>query len=194
MKRDLDFCRQLLLDIEQQGPHTVLEGLRTGSLLETARRVRFHLDLLIDAGLVKEVDRTADGVPRVRLTHAAYELLEVSRNEETWRDAKAWVRQRTGGLSLGILREVLTRWASENAATAPRTHTPYRVDRRPAARYLYERYRYSDLARGDDALRTTFRLRPDYREATDGMGEAPYGCDYDLHEGPRSASLPIYLV
>src|SRR5690606_26618076 len=109
MKRDLDLCRQLLLDLEAQGPDCALNVLRTGLAHDADERVRFHVRLLLDAGLAREVDRTINGVPCVRLTHAGCELLDLCRDEAVWNDAKACVRERTGSLSLTLVRNVLVR-------------------------------------------------------------------------------------
>jgi hypothetical protein len=150
--------------------------------------------LLIDAGLVKEVDRTTNGVHCVRLTHSGYELLDLARNEIHWREARTWVLERTGGQSLTVLRDLLLRSAHE--ATDTHGHRPaYRpYDRRPAARYLYERYRNGqEIARENEAARPV-RYRPDFRERFEPPYETSRCCDYESVEESRGASLPIYLV
>ncbi len=81
MKRDVDLCRQLLLDIEGRGVDCSLSVLRTGGEHEAEPRVKHHLRLLVDAGYLKEVDRTSDGVPCVRLTDQGHELIELARSE-----------------------------------------------------------------------------------------------------------------
>ena len=111
MKRDVDLARQLLLDIESRGADCSTSVLRTGPNHEAEERVRYHLRLLIDAGYLKEVDRAANGVPCVRLTDAGHELIELSRHEERWRQAKWACQERTGGLSLAVTRAILFRWA-----------------------------------------------------------------------------------
>jgi hypothetical protein len=194
MKRDLDICRQLLLEIERQGTESALHTLRTTSV-EGGERVRFHLNLLIDAGLVKEVDRTAGGIPCVRLTHAAYELLDLARREATWNEAKAWVEERTGGQSLEVLRDVLARWARDAAATATYQTPTVAYQRRPRSSYLYERYRYAgQAAPAPQQERSTFFVRPEFRDRLDWGRVAGEPCDYEAREPVRGASLPIYLV
>lgn len=160
MKRDLDLCRQLLADIEGQGPDCAVTALRPGVTGEGEETVRYHLRLLIDADLVKEVDRHTGGVPCVRLTNAGHELLELSHSEARWREAKWVVGQRTGTQSLSVIRSVLARWAYEAATQgerwrprrAPVAHRPYaysdhgpyrpyyqRVEPRVEPRYRFER-------------------------------------------------------
>lgn len=132
MKRDLDLCRQLLADLEGHGPDGAVTTLRPGVAGEADERVRYHVRLLIDAGLAKEVDRTAGGVPCVRLTDAGHELLELSQSEARWREAKWVVGERTGGQSLAVIKTVLQRWAQDAAlygeAWRPRRgYAPYAV-------------------------------------------------------------------
>ena len=104
MQRDLDLARQILFDLEAHGPETSLANLRPHQLGEPRsnneldERVRYHLRLLVDAGLVKEVERTTAGVASVRLTNSGHELLELARSEPNWREAKRICRERTGGL------------------------------------------------------------------------------------------------
>lgn len=129
MKRDLDLARRLLADIEARGTDCSVSVLRNGSEHDTEERVRYHLRLLIDAGLLKEVDRTASGIPCIRLTHEGHELLELSRSETRWRDALRLCHQRTGGQSLAVVRSILSRWAAAGAGL-------------PRRRYIAPRYRY----------------------------------------------------
>ncbi len=116
MKRDVDLCRQLLMDLENQGPHCLLTTLRCDEVPEANQRIDHHLRLLIDAGFVKETERTGSGVPCVRLTHSGQELIELTGNENRWREAKWIVQQQTGGLSLTVLLALLTKWAVDGTA------------------------------------------------------------------------------
>ncbi len=136
MKRDLELTRRLLLEIESRGPDCSVGVLRIGANHEsianheTEERNRYHLRLLIDAGLLKEVDRTTAGVPCVRLTHDGHEFLELSRSENLWREALAVCRQRTGGFSLSVVRTQLLSFATEELRPLPRERRRYLV-RRP---------------------------------------------------------------
>lgn len=115
MKRDLDLLRQLLIDIENQGTDCAPSVLRATLSEQTDDRIRYHVRQLIDASLVKEVERTMNGAPCVRLTHAGHELIELSLCEARWQEAKWTVRDQTGGESLTVLKAVLTKWAAEEA-------------------------------------------------------------------------------
>ncbi len=158
MKRDLDLARQLLMDIEGHGADCALSALRPGALRPSAlrpsaaseaeERLRYHVRLLIDTGYVKETDHPSNGVPCIRLTNAGHEFLELAYCDARWREAKWTVLERTGSLSLTVLKAVLTRWALEAASQGEHLR-PHDL-RRPAyfrteARYeapLYQATRY----------------------------------------------------
>jgi hypothetical protein len=151
MKRDLDMCRQLLADIEAHGPDCAVTALRPGVSGEAEETLRYHVRLLIDAGLAKEVERPSAGVPCVRLTSSGHELLELARSEALWREAKWIVGERTGTQSLTVIRAVLARWAYEAAITGARRpiergYAPERGYRpyayRPAYHRVEPRYRF----------------------------------------------------
>ncbi len=129
MKRDLDLARQLLIDIEGHGADCALSALRPGVAGEADERLRYHVRLLIDTGYVKETDHPSNGVPCIRLTNAGHEFLELAFCDARWREAKWAVLERTGALSLTVLKAVLTRWALE--ATSYGERRP-RSLRRPA--------------------------------------------------------------
>jgi hypothetical protein len=88
--------------------------------------VRYHLRLLVDGGYLKEVDRTASGVPCLRLTDAGHELIELVRVESRWRHAKGACQERTGGLSLKVVQGILLEWAL-GARRGPRLRRRYRA-------------------------------------------------------------------
>jgi hypothetical protein len=127
MKRDLDLARQLLLEIEDHGANCPLTDLTHAG--EADERVRHHVRLLVDDGLLKEAERTSDGVPCVRLTNEGHEFLEIAGSEALWRDAKWLVQERTGALSFRAVRDLLARWAAE----ATLGDAPYRADVRAIA-------------------------------------------------------------
>lgn len=111
MKRDIDLARELLLDIEARGADCSVSVLRADTDHETQERARYHLRLLVDARYLKEIDRTAGGVPCLRLTDAGHELIELARSERRWHEAKWACQERTGGLSLAVVRGILLEWA-----------------------------------------------------------------------------------
>ncbi len=169
MKRDIDLARQLLLDIENRGADCSVSVLRTGPNHEAEERIRYHLRLLIDAGLLKEIDRTNGGVPCVRLTDAGHETIELTRSESRWREAKFECQERTGGLSLAVVRNILLQWALEGPATYP-TYPPAYSYARPYSAYPRRRYAEtpSPLVEGRyRGRRSPYRFEPYVEESHD---------------------------
>lgn len=198
MKRDLDLARQLLLEIENRGADCSVSVLRTGPNHEAEERVRYHLRLLIDAGMLKEVDRTAGGVPCLRLTDAGHETIELTRNESRWREAKYACQERTGGLSLGIIRNLLSHWALESSRLRPgRRYTidaPALVEGRYRGRrspYRFEPLVEGELDAAEDEVRYV-RVRPSHLNGWRYEGvetEAVRPVDFELEP-----TLPEYLL
>jgi hypothetical protein len=198
MKRDLDLARQLLLEIEGRGADCSVSVLRTGPNHEAEERIRYHLRLLIDAGLLKEVDRTAGGVPCLRLTDAGHETIELTRSEARWRDAKFACQERTGGLSLGVIRNLLSQWAVELPRFRPRRRyaieAPALVEGRYRGRrspYRFEPLVESELDSTDDEVRYV-RVRParfDGWRYDGGEVDGVRPVDFELEP-----TLPEYLL
>lgn len=210
MKRDLDLARQLLLDIENRGTDCSVSVLRSGTNHQSDEQVRYHLRLLIDAGLLKEIDRTSAGIPCVRLTHDGHELLELARSETRWREAKYACQERIGGLSLSVIRGVLLRWAVAATARLPRYRAPigrrlrYETDY-PRERAAYRVEPYSSAERlverdlwDDEAVRYV-DVHPEvdeYRERRYRNGSR-YGVDLDGDgrvDVEIDSTLPGYLI
>jgi hypothetical protein len=200
MKRDIDLARQLLLDIEGRGADCSVSVLRTGGNYDTEERVRYHLRLLIDAGLLKEVDRAANGVPCVRLTDPGHELIELSRSAERWRHAKRACHERTGGLSLAVIRAILTRWALVGQPISRRRAyyaAPYDgIEARGYEGYELSRaYRIDPYAYDVPATRegvSYVRVRPPYRNGwrhEDSETIVSQNGEADL-----DGALPDYLI
>jgi hypothetical protein len=210
MKRDVDLIRQILFDLERHGAECTLDSMRNGSAHEMDERTRYHLRLGIDAGLAKEIDRSSAGTPCVRLTNAGHEFLEICRGDQRWQAAKSLVHQQTGGLSLTVLRAVLTKWAvqgitrSERERRWRRSYRPhfapeyysgepvslggpmYRVDS-----YRYEREPYFDEPSPQ------VRPRRDYREPLmpmDHWDHEQHPLEDSQSDEPLGVSLPINII
>lgn len=216
MKRDVDLVRHILFEIERHGADCTLELLRDGSSREIDERTRYHLRLCIDAGLAKELDRTASAAPCVRLTNAGHEFLDICRGDDRWQAAKWVVHQQTGGLSLAVLRAVLTKWAVQGISRTERqrrwrrTYRPYYVvdyypndsadyleaGRRSMPAYRVDSYRYREPAFEDEAVRLV-RPRRNYREPLtpiDQWEHEPHNADDTLADEPLGVSLPINII
>jgi hypothetical protein len=209
MKRDVDLLRQLLFDIERHGTDCSVDALRNGSPQDTDERTRFHLRLLVDAGFAKETERTAAAFSCVRLTNAGYEFLELCRSGARWREAKWVVEQQTGGLSLSVLRAVLTKWAVEGIGRSERHRRWRRTYRRPYYRgepvYRVESYRYERDPLVDEEHFDVARPRPEYRERPAGIhaswcpepaerwaDDLPF--EGDVAEQPFGVTLPVSMI
>ena len=110
MKRDMDLCRQILLDIEGSPEANGLGFIELGFEGKTQTEVSYHVHLLKEAGLLEASDlsNSVDGLlwfPN-RLTYAGHEFIEATRSETVWTKAKSTVLEKTGGLSLGVLKSV----------------------------------------------------------------------------------------
>ncbi len=210
MKRDVDLIRQILFDLERNGADCSLDALRNGTTHEIDERTRYHLRLCIDAGLAKEIDRSAAGSPCVHLTNAGHEFLDICRGDERWQAAKWIVHQQTGGLSLAVLRAVLTKWAvqgisqSERHRRWRRTYRPYYVEgyyrTDPTLGdppYRVDSYRYGREPYLEDEPMRLVRPRRDYREALgpiDHWDHAPHQSEEALADEPLGVSLPINII
>jgi hypothetical protein len=209
MKRDIDLARQLLLDIEARGADCSVSVLRTDANHDVEERVRYHLRLLVDAGLLKEVDRTTSGVPCLRLTDAGHELIELSRSERRWRHAKWECQQRTGGLALTVVRAILLDGALTPRPRVRRRYAPTTADtlfvdrpRRyaPAADIAdvpeaveADWDAYADLYDADwepTAEARYVRVRPAYRNGWRKPSVATNG----RHPTAYDATLPEFLI
>jgi hypothetical protein len=204
MKRDVDLIRQLLFDIERQGAECSLDALRTAAQHENDERLRYHLRLVIDAGLAKEIDRSASGVPSVRLTSAGHEFLDICRGDDRWRAAKWIVHEQTGGLSLTVLRAVLTKWAIDGIARSERrrrwqrSYRPYyeRDYYRGEPIYRVDSYRYEREPPFEDEP-SVIRARRDYREATGSRelwDHEPASAEPMIADEQLGVSLPINMI
>jgi hypothetical protein len=199
MKRDIDLARQLLLDIENRGADCSVSVLRTGPNHEAEERVRYHLRLLIDAGLLKEVDRTTGGVPCVRLTDAGHEVIELTRSESRWHEAKSECRERSGGQSLLAIRGILLQWALDVPRFRPRrryaTASPDLIEggyRGRRSAYRFEPYvEESNVPPKEDDVRYV-RVRPAHRNGWQTNGGEVEVEPTVAREG--GAVLPEFLI
>ncbi len=203
MQRDIDLFRQLLLDIERRGATCPVEVLRTDARQDGDERIRYHLRLMTDAGLVKEAGQTTAGAPCVRLTSDGQEFIELSRSDARWRAAKAAVLDSTGGLPISVLRSLLTKWAWRAVV---------RNERRRVIRGQRRYQRYVEPAQPEawldayaidpEALWDDDQVRLVRSRAARRRKRIPTGWDHDLYsdvaaelaDGPTSEPLPEHLI
>ncbi len=200
MKRDVDLIRHLLLEIERHGPESPVDELRNGSVHESDERTRYHVRLIVDAGLAKEIDRTSAGLPCVRLTNAGHEFLDLCRSDARWREAKWVVQEQTGGLSLSVLRAVLTKWAVEGVSRGER-HRRWRRTYRPhyyrgEPMYRVESYRYEREPAFEEEPVRMVRPRAAYRDRVEPVErwDDMYGLEPEMADGSLGVSLPVHVI
>ncbi|MFC3058392.1 DUF2513 domain-containing protein [Paenirhodobacter populi] len=111
MKRDMDFLRLLILEIEagkdwyETTSDEIAEILQVearGLSKADAERLEYHLTLLEDAGLA-EFTKTGDGWIPERLTWAGHDFADSVRDEEVWRKTKEGA-QAAKGFTVDLLR------------------------------------------------------------------------------------------
>jgi hypothetical protein len=201
MKRDVDLMRQILFEVERQGPDCSSDLLRNGAAQESDERAQYHLRLLVDAGLVKELDRTLAGCPRVRLTNAGHEFLDLCRNGARWREAKWLVQEKTGGLSLSVLRAVLTKWAVEGISRYERhrrwrrVYRPHYYGSEPV--YRVDSYRYEREPVFEEEAMRFVRPRAEYRERVEPVehwDDDRSFIENEFDDNSLSVSLPVSMI
>lgn len=116
MKREMDLCRRILLDLEA---NTEATGANTVSLQINDRNpaeLNYHVRLLISGGLIEAArGQAATGevcTPKC-LTYAGHEFIEASRKDTLWQRAKTIALEKTGGLSVDLLKAILIKLATE---------------------------------------------------------------------------------
>ena len=105
MKRDMDLCRQILLEIEAQEPGESIAVLQVDA---SGNKVIEHLQLLQDAGLIEaRIDARFGDYSIRRLTWEGHEFLQAARDDTVWNKAKERVGSAWQSLTFPLLKEVL---------------------------------------------------------------------------------------
>ena len=109
MKRDMDLCRSILVELENKEQPVGWIDLAIHSY--SAEEVSNHVRLLGEAGLIEAQNLTTHGGalwrPK-RLTWAGHDFLDAAKNDGVWRKAKSLVLEKTGTLTLELLRMALS--------------------------------------------------------------------------------------
>lgn len=101
MKRDDEYIRDLMLEIEAQDDPLYMCQNGLGMSAEQTREY-YHLRLLADAGLVEETGKYG-GV--FRMTNAGHDFLAAIRSETSWNRVKATAAT-VSGAGIGVLRDI----------------------------------------------------------------------------------------
>ena len=105
MKRDMDLCRQLLLEIENSdsGPSVSVQ-LHVGDTKEQ-ERWDYHIRILADAGLLEAKRGFSGGWDILGLRWEGHDFIEATREPKTWEQAKS-ATAKVGGWTFGLLKDV----------------------------------------------------------------------------------------
>lgn len=102
MKRDLDFCREILLHVE--GLSAGLVRLDEENFPERdPDEIDYHVRLLVDAGLL---DGPGNGTVQ-GLTWKGHEFLDAARDDTMWNRAKGVVKEKAGGAAFDLVKDTL---------------------------------------------------------------------------------------
>jgi hypothetical protein len=117
MKRDMDLCRQILLDLEDNPEAVGWKGFTFEYEGRTYEEVSYHVMLLHEAGLIEAVSHS-QGPGHInwtakKLTWPGHEFLDASRKDSVWQKAKSTVLEKTGGLSFEVLKAVVVQLAKD---------------------------------------------------------------------------------
>ena len=105
MKRDMDLCRQILLEIEAGEPGESIEMLQT---VAPGNHVIEHLQLLQDAELIEaRVDRHFRNYSIQRLTWKGHEFIRAARDDKVWVKAKQRIGSAWESVTFPLLMKVL---------------------------------------------------------------------------------------
>jgi hypothetical protein len=115
MKRDMELVRKILLAVEEsddahrRGMRPKIDGYEDDM-------IQVHVGLLWRKGLINALDGSSrDGESYVitGLTWEGYDFIEAARNETTWRKAMQVVKEKGGGVTLEIMKELLKKFLAE---------------------------------------------------------------------------------
>jgi hypothetical protein len=111
MKRDMDLIRGIILAVEDLPTASALG--RTLNLEGYSEdQIGYHSYLIVDAGLATGIDISASGNSGPMwqidcLTSAGHDFADAARNESTWRKALAIAKDKAGGLTIDVVKDVL---------------------------------------------------------------------------------------
>lgn len=109
MKRDMDLCRAILLKLEESERDVGWVEIDVPNY--SREQTSAHIRLLAEAGLIDAEHLTSmDGAAwkAKRLTWAGHEFIEAAKNETIWNRAKSSVKEKTGILTIEVLKLALT--------------------------------------------------------------------------------------
>ena len=115
MKRDMDLCRKILLEVESWDTTVAPREVQIDGYTED--QIGHHAWLLADGGLLEGEDATTFGVrarrfmPRA-LTYEGHEFLDAARNQDRWEQAKRKAAG-AGTVGLAVIKALLIQSAKD---------------------------------------------------------------------------------
>ncbi|MHA6264644.1 DUF2513 domain-containing protein [Arenibacterium sp. CAU 1754] len=106
MRRDLDYLRELLFEVEAAESNVVLFS-RTS---ESDDREIHHVDLLCDAGFLERVSDSG-----YRLTNSGHDYLDAVRGETVWNKTREGAAA-VGGMTLSMMKDLAIAYVKQEAA------------------------------------------------------------------------------
>lgn len=107
MKRDMDLIRKILLTVEEYDENsTEIPLLQIDG--EDGMAVYYHAKLLIDAGFIEGTIVSGPGVYVTAMTWSGHDFLDTVRSETVWDKTKGLVKEKTGSVSLDVLKALAT--------------------------------------------------------------------------------------
>ena len=111
MKRDEAYIRELLFRYEAEEDWLLFVPGETMGSSEEEWRERYHVYLMIDAGLLAHVSKDT-----MRLTSAGHDFLEAIRSDTIWKQVQDGAA-RMGGVTLGILKDLAVAYIKQEVAS-----------------------------------------------------------------------------
>ncbi|TPW31328.1 DUF2513 domain-containing protein [Pararhizobium mangrovi] len=108
MKRDDDYIRQLLLDMEASDDLYLVASLKLSMRPEEQKKHQ-HAELLCDAGFFEAVNK---GV--YRMTNQGHDYLNVIRDQTVWAKTKKGASS-LGGATLGMMKDIAIAYVKKEA-------------------------------------------------------------------------------
>lgn len=111
MKRDMDLIRKIILAVEDLPTASALhQSLQLDGYSE--EQVGYHSYLIVDAGLAVGLDDGAlhHSGPMWQIDHltsAGHDFADAAREDSTWRKALSIAKDKAGGLTIDVVKELL---------------------------------------------------------------------------------------
>jgi hypothetical protein len=111
MKRDMELIRKILLAIEDSPTGYAPNEIKVEGY--TDDQIGYHEYLLVKAGLARGTETTNTGslspsVIIMGLTWEGHEFIDASRDEPRWKTAMGIVKEKSGSITMGALKDLLT--------------------------------------------------------------------------------------